>query len=240
MIIEIKKTTGPYRKTASGQDTVLFPKVIFLMINPIERNPVRSSCAPLMRHDPLYWICYTIFCLAGGILGYFIGHMDSSNHQITMKIEVTEPVETQLFYDTGSGFNEKESVKQMIYQTDEPVILDFSFPGQSIRALRFDPSRTPTQMKIHEITIRYREMNPFNVPLDSLVTANDILFQEYDGKILTIKTSATGKDPIILLTQIGSAPHSSLFKNLIHIVVCAGVALGVAFFSVCLYRNTMQ
>jgi hypothetical protein len=177
-----------------------------------------------------------VLCLAGGSIGYVIGHINLPYHQGKMKIVASEPVETQLFYDTGRGFNEEESVKQVVYQAGVPVILDFSFPGRTICAIRFDPGKKPVQMEIHDIMLQYRGEPPFRVPLDSLVPSNDILSLEYDGLVLTIKTTAAANDPIVLLKRIGPAPHSSLLRNLIHILAGAGIALGVAFFSVWVYR----
>ncbi|MGD1151734.1 MAG: hypothetical protein ABR911_02480 [Syntrophales bacterium] len=193
-----------------------------------------------MKTDGSSYLFLFILCLTGGILGFFVSQADPPYHRVTMKIESSKPVETQLFYDTGKGFNENDSIKQVVYQTNIPVILDFSFPGRNIRALRFDPSRAPAQMKIYDITIRYRGEQPFRVPLNSLLPSRDIVSLQNDGNSLTLETTVTAEDPILLLTRIGPAPHTSKLRILMYILAGVVIALGIAFFFGWVYRNGLD
>lgn len=193
-----------------------------------------------MKADRLFYLFLFILCLTGGIIGYFASQTDPPYHRVTMRIESSKPVETQLFYDAGKGFNKNDSIKQVVYQTNIPVILDFSLPGRNIRALRFDPSRAPAQMKIYDITIRYRGEQPFRVPLNSLLPSRDIVSHQNDGNALTLETTVTAEDPILLLTRIGPAPHTSKLRILMYILAGAIIALVIAFFVVWVYRNCMN
>ena len=181
-----------------------------------------------------------IFCLTGGILGFFVSQADPPYHRITMRIESSRPVETQLFYGAGKGFNENESIKQVVYQTNIPVMLDFSFPGRNIRALRFDPSRSAAKIIIHEIILKYQGEKPFTVPLDSLTAVNDIKSLHYDGRALPVETTEAAQDPILYLSRIGPAPHAFKLRELLFILAGAIISLVIFFFVIWAYRNCMN
>ena len=183
-------------------------------------------------------LVYAILCLTGGLAGYWVEKTSVPYHQMTMNILSSALVETQLFYDTGQGFNERESISQVVYSTDTPVALNFAFSGHTICGLRFDPGKNQVTMKIQDIVIHYHGKLPFRVPLDSLVPVRDIPFHQYDGRTLTIQTDSTAEDPMTLLRQIGPAPHSALMGSIAHTLAGATIALGIAFFFVWVYRNT--
>jgi hypothetical protein len=179
-------------------------------------------------------------CLAGGIGGYLWIHGESIYHEVVMTLESSVPVETQLFYDTGRGFNEKESDRKVIYQAGVPVTLYFELAGVNIRALRFDPSRSQATIRIHEIILKYHGAEPFKVPLDSLSPVKDIRSLRYDGKVLTVETAEGGEDPILGLTRIGPAPRLTPFKIMTAVLAGVFVALGVAFIVVWVYRYSLN
>ena len=193
-----------------------------------------------MKFNTSSYLLFAVFCLTGGILGYFISQADYSCCQVTMTIESSKPVETQLFYDTGRGFNESDSIKKVIYQANVPVILDFSLSGREFRGIRFDPSRSPAKIKIHEIILQYQKEKPFAVPLDSLTTVKDIKSLHYDGTTLTVEMTEAAQDPILNLSRIGPAPRLTPFKIIAWISTGAVIALGIAFLIVWVYRNCMN
>ena len=180
-----------------------------------------------------------ISVLTGGILGYFIGQADDPFHQVIITIESAIPSETQLFYDTGKGFNENDSIRQVIHQVDVPVVLDFGFSGHNLYGLRFDPSRSPVKMKISQIIIKYQKEKPFTVPLDSLTAVNDIKSVYYDGQTVTVETTETAEDPILYLSRLGPAPRSSTITIIAWILIGAVIALGVVLLFAWVYRNCL-
>ena len=184
------------------------------------------------------YLFFSLFCLIGGVWGYLLSREEQPYHQFMITIESTKPVETQLFYDTGMGFNEGESIKKVIYQANTPVTLHFDLSGRNIRDLRFDPSRSPVSMKILGIMIQYQGEQPFTVPLDSLIPAKNILSYQYEGKTLTFATTEAAKDPIFLLKMIGPAPHASMLRTIRFILAGAFVSLVMVLFIVCLYRSS--
>jgi hypothetical protein len=184
------------------------------------------------------YLVFFIFCLIGGTGGYFWSNEEQPYHHFMITIESTKPIETQLFYDTGMGFNEGESIRKVIYQANTPVTLHFDLSGRNIRDLRFDPSRSPVNMKILSIMIQYQGEPLFIVPLDSLIPAKDVLLHQYDGKSLTFVTTEAAEDPIFLLKKIGPAPHASMLRTFRFILVGAFVSIVMVWFIVWLYRSS--
>jgi hypothetical protein len=185
-------------------------------------------------------LLYFMSALTGGIFAYFISYANPPFHQIIMTIESSMPSETQLFYDNGKGFNEKDSSRKVIYQTDTAVVLDFSLTGPNLYGLRFDPSRSPAKIIIHEIIIKYQKEKPFTVPLDSLTAANDIKSLHYNGKTMTVETTEAAEDPVLYLSRLGPAPRLTLITIIAWILTGAVSASGIAFSIVWVYRNALN
>ena len=187
------------------------------------------------------WIAaFLMVVLIGGILGYWKSRDNLISHQVFIKIESSIPSETQLFYDVGKGFNERDSDRRIIYNADETVVLDFELTGDTIRGFRFDPSRSPARIKIHEIILKYHDEPPFNVPLDSLKAARDVRRLHFDGDSLIVETTEPAEDPILYLTNIGPAPRPSISNTVFNVGIGSLIALGVAFFTCWVYRSSQH
>jgi hypothetical protein len=193
-----------------------------------------------LKHRKKYRLLFASLSLAGGILWHLIGQNDYKYHQVIIILESSAPIETQLFYDLGKGFNENESIRKVVYQSDIPLTLQYDFSASNLYGLRFDPNRAPAKIKIHEIVIDYQDEKPFFVPLDSLKAVNDIKLLRYEGSILTVETSETTSDPILYLSVIGQAPRLSPFKIITWMLFGAAIALGIAVFIVWAYRNCLN
>ena len=177
----------------------------------------------------------------GGVGGYFLSGPENAPLQVLITLESSVPIETQLYYDTGKGFNEGESLKQAIYQANVPVTLDFDIPDRKLNGLRFDPGRSHARIKIFEILIQNnRKGMPFAVPLDSMTAARDIKSLQYDGRVLTVETTEAAQDPILLLDRIGKASESSILKTLLFSLGGAFAALAVALFILGVYRSSFD
>ena len=197
-----------------------------------------------MKINASSYLLFAIFFLTGGVWGYFYSMPDEFNHQAVITLESSLPIETQLFYDTGKGFNENESIRKLVYHANSPVTLLFELSGLNIRGLRFDPSRSPARLKIHGIVIKYQDSKPYAVPLDSLTAVNDIKSIHYDGTTLIVETTKAARDPILHLNQIGPAPKpesaAPVLTRLSYIAAGAFMALGMAFFILWAYRNSLN
>lgn len=177
----------------------------------------------------------------GGVGGYFLSGPKNAQLQVLISLESSVPIETQLYYDSGRGFNEGDSIKQTVYQENLPVTLSFEIPGQTLKNLRFDPGRSHAKIKIFEILIQNnRKRMRFAVPLDSLTAARAIKSLQYDGKAVLVETTAAAQDPILLLGRIGKAPESSILKTMLFSLGGAFAALAVALFLLWVYRNSFD
>ena len=177
----------------------------------------------------------------GGVGGYFLSGPENAPLQVLITLESSVPIETQIYYDTGKGFNEGESIKQAVYQANVPVTLDFDIPDRKLIGLRFDPGRSHARIKIFEILIQNnRKRMRFAVPLDSLTAARDIKSLQYDGKAVLVETTETAQDPILLLGRIGKAPEPSIARTTLFSLGGAFAALAVALFILWVYRNSFD
>ena len=191
-------------------------------------------------HSKTFLLLVT-FCLTGSLLGYFASRADRPNYQVLITLESSVPIETQLYYDTGKGFNEGESLKQAIYQANVPVTLDFDIPDRKLNGLRFDPGRSHARIKIFEILIQNnRKRMRFAVPLDTLSAARDIKSLQYDGKAVLVETTETAQDPILLLGRIGKATEPSIARTTLFSLGGAFSALAVALFILWVYRSSFD
>lgn len=171
-----------------------------------------------------------MLCFLTGGLSYLGSVPVVSHHKAIITIESSKPIETQLFFDTGSGFNQNESVRKVVYQVNVPVTIQYDFSGYQIEDLRLDPSQSQARIKIHEMILQYHKKKPFVVPLDSIAAARDIKAIHHEGGILTLEVGETAKDPILLLKQIGPAPRSSKVRAIVQIIAKVLVVFGMVLF----------
>ena len=177
----------------------------------------------------------------GGVGGYFLSGPENAPLQVLITLESSVPIETQIYYDTGKGFNEGESIKQAVYQANVPVTLDFDIPDRKLIGLRFDPGRSHARIKIFEILIQNnRKGTPFAVPLDTLSAARDIKSLQYDGQALIVETTEAAQDPILLLGRIGKATEPSIARTTLFSLGGAFSALAVALFILWVYRSSFD
>ena len=59
----------------------------------------------------------------------------------------------QLYVDTGNGFSESDSVKQLLDLNKREHTVSFSLDMEGIRNLRFDPVNIPCALKVNQISI---------------------------------------------------------------------------------------
>jgi len=72
---------------------------------------------------------------------------------LEMTVVADRTCESQLYWDTGSGFAEDLSLHRSYVRTNEPHVLRFPLPNQPLHTLRFDPARSPCVMRILSIRV---------------------------------------------------------------------------------------
>ena len=121
---------------------------------------------------------------------------------LTLEFDVLtkSPAMAQLFYDTGNGFNEPESIR-LNYEPHQGLqTLRYTLPGKPLKALRFDPREDEDQLDFRGIRIVDAGQNTRAVlPLNALLADKQIAELKIDQNQLHLRT-APGNDPITLFS----------------------------------------
>jgi hypothetical protein len=108
-----------------------------------------------------------------------------------------DPSQAQLFWDTGNGFNEAESVRQNHEPHQGQQTLRFLLPEKMPQRFRFDPRDNEGWLKIRGIRlVDAGQRTQAVLPLNSLLPERDIATLEAEPDGTTLKTAAGASDPI--------------------------------------------
>ncbi|MDH4317005.1 MAG: hypothetical protein OEV64_01325 [Desulfobulbaceae bacterium] len=117
--------------------------------------------------------------------------VSSSFIDITMSSQTTSNLTiTQLFIDTGRGFNEKESIVLPVESNQKFKTLRFVLPDTDIFAVRFDPISIPGTITIQKIElIDFLGDSHELISFDKITPLKDIesIVQEQDRLIIKTK-----------------------------------------------------
>ena len=119
--------------------------------------------------------------------------------RLDIELEGDQATIAQLFWDTGRGFNEAQSVRQDFQPPPRRQILRFQLPREvPLRALRFDPLSSAGRLDVFSIRLvdQYLKVRRI-VPLSSLRAVRDIQNLETRDQKLVIQTTADARDPIL-------------------------------------------
>ena len=112
---------------------------------------------------------------------------------------VQHPSPAQLFWDTGAGFNEKQSVWRAYEAHEAQQTLRFPLPADPLRGLRFDPLTAEGRLVVRGIRVvdqarRTRHI----VPLTAMHADRQIEAIEVGKEDAVIRTVPGATDPIIV------------------------------------------
>jgi hypothetical protein len=119
---------------------------------------------------------------------------------LSLEIDLTvdHPSLAQLFWDTGAGFNEKESLVRNYEPHGQLQTLRLPLPRGSIRGLRFDPLLAEGQLDIRGIRIVDESRKTRRiVPFTTLRAAREIAAIEIGEDQAVIRTTPGATDPIL-------------------------------------------
>ena len=108
----------------------------------------------------------------------------------------SSPSTAQLFWDTGHGYSETDSIRQAYELHQGLQVLRFALADRPLRALRFDPRDGEGRLNIQGIRVVDAGQSTRAVlPLDSLQPAHDIAeIKTADGQLI-VRTSPGASDP---------------------------------------------
>ncbi|MFB6367607.1 DUF6056 family protein [Paenibacillus elgii] len=128
--------------------------------------------------------------------------IDNKSFYAVIKIEFDFPQTDlyQIYYDTGKGYNEKQSTTEYVDHLSEVYL---GLPEGEIKKIRFDPSIKPGMHRIKSMTFIKNDMQ-LEVSSEKLyknfLPLNHIDNVKLDGNVLEFR--ATGNDPNFELTGI--------------------------------------
>jgi hypothetical protein len=112
------------------------------------------------------------------------------------------PAMAQLFFDTGQGYNETESIRKLYEPHQGLQTLRYPLPEKALKALRFDPRENEGQLEIRGIRVVDAGLNTRAVlPLDSLQADAQIAEIKVENDKVKILTAPGGTDPITHFTD---------------------------------------
>jgi hypothetical protein len=122
--------------------------------------------------------------------------------ELFLKVSIKTSIDStaQMFYNTGNGFNEKDSHRVKVNGNSRFDNLEFPLPIEkgNIKKIRFDPLRAEGKVVIKHILLvdRYDRLIQ-DVDLESVKARNQIQSLEIINGSLAVQTMEKAKDPIL-------------------------------------------
>ena len=162
--------------------------------------------------------------------------------RVYVTTQIHSPDTYQVFYDTGKGFNEGESVSINVSPTENFQSLSFTLPDsvKSIDNLRFDPGYQTKDVLIKSISIKTPGQNVYwsaqEIPTHFLPV--NMASKEVSSNVISFETSGT--DPQLVYTQDNLNVTTTMSAK--KLVVSSGLL--IVFFLLCFlliffFRNTI-
>jgi hypothetical protein len=139
---------------------------------------------------------------------------------LRMAVKAAEPQTVQLFYNTGSGFSQENSI--ISYLPGDGRFHDhfFPIPAQSIQGFRFDPAVSKDALAIKRIDIVMEITSNVHIAvkhidLQNLMPVNQIKELTFKSGELTVLTEENANDPqIVIPVSFHSWSQSWIFWHL--------------------------
>ena len=132
--------------------------------------------------------------------------------RLEIDLAVSRPIAAQLFWDTGQGFNEAESLRRRYEPRPNAQTLSFDLPlGRPIRALRFDPFDTAGEIRLTDIRVMDSSWHTrLHIPVNSLHGTHEIASIEMQNDQAVIRTTPGATDPILEFNPDAASAVSQL------------------------------
>ena len=121
--------------------------------------------------------------------------------ELAVEMQGSETSQAKVFFDTGSGYNERESVSRLLPADSVAHRLFFPLPTKTVRSIRFDPSEVAGVVQIRSVTIQkpdsHDELAQFD--LSKIAPLNEIESITQRAAALEVKTVDHAVDPQLLL-----------------------------------------
>ncbi len=126
----------------------------------------------------------------------------STERFLELDLRVDLPTPAQLFWDTGSSFNQEESTWSDYEPHAGLQTLRFPLPGSRLHGLRLDPLLSEGRIELSGIRIvDGHRFTRHVLPLDSFDAINEIQPLETADDHVVIRTTPGAQDPILLMKR---------------------------------------
>ncbi len=121
-------------------------------------------------------------------------------HIFTVEFECKQSGLAQVYYDTGAGFNERESVNIEYSKSKSKITLEFELPSMGISAVRFDPIKDSVNFKIYSMSLRPFSKDAWALPYDMFEVGENISKGVVKKDFFYAKSKRKTTDPFISIT----------------------------------------
>ena len=149
------------------------------------------------------WACAAI--IVGGLIWIAYQFADRPILRLKLEESSSSPTAVQLFYNTGHGYNERESAVQTI--PGDPQLqsfqnLSFELPAANVYSLRLDPTTSVGKVAIRNVGIyTFGNVLVRRIPLSDLTPLNQIEKKQTERKNeVDFVTENTANDPQLTIT----------------------------------------
>ena len=123
----------------------------------------------------------------------------SGGHTIDVTMASTVPGYLQVFFDTGQGFSQSQSVVVPVFASEDPREYSAPIPPGQYRQLRIDPCTIPGRYVIRSAAIVRADRTTETVlPLSSLAAVYELTTIERTDSRLVVEAPPGGDDPQLL------------------------------------------
>jgi hypothetical protein len=176
-----------------------------------EASAVARPSARLLRH--LRWLSLVFFVYTA-VLTWQMLHRPSTL-RVTVELSSSSASIAQLFYDSGSGFSERESRTIAVHalQPSRFEPLTFQFPAYRLLALRFDPTTGPAKVAIKRVELSVGDRIIVRFSAGDLLALNQIASRSETNDAVAFVTAPDANDPQIAFKLPRKLSHSLLLSR---------------------------
>jgi hypothetical protein len=120
-------------------------------------------------------------------------------HELRIVADCLKAGKAQVYWDTGKGFDEQASVRNVVYGVGERQTLVFRLPPVDILALRFDPNIGSARMRIHSLALARHGGEEMALALEHLKPMGEIKHFARRVDACSFETDDDATDPRLLI-----------------------------------------
>ena len=90
-----------------------------------------------------------LVCVVCGVVAH-----QRNSYYLEVEMQCDRPVRMQFYFDTGTGFQESESIRESVPALPDFHQFRFPIPVSGFKRLRFDPAEGPVRMRVNSVAVR--------------------------------------------------------------------------------------